>query len=120
VEFADGSSFTAEQMSDETHFANYVRESVLTPQAKIVKGFGPQMNSYQGQVKPEDLADIIAFMKTLSDKYVPPAAAPKPGEAPATPSGGAAPTPPAGDGAPGGAKKPEDEKKQQPPPGGGQ
>jgi hypothetical protein len=78
------------------------------------------MNSYQGQVKPEDLADIIAFMKTLSDKYVPPAAAPKPGEAPATPSGGAAPTPPAGDGAPGGAKKPEDEKKQQPPPGGGQ
>jgi cytochrome c oxidase subunit II len=80
VEFSDGSAYTAEQMGDETFFANYVRESVLTPQAKIVKGFGPQMNSYQGQVKAEDLADIIAFMKTLSDKYVPPAEAPKPGD----------------------------------------
>lgn len=102
VEFMDSSAYTAEQMGDETFFANYVRESVLTPQAKIVKGFGPQMNSYQGQVKAEDLADIIEFMKTLSDKYVPPAALPTPSEGGATDQ-----------------KKKEEQLKPQPPAGGG-
>jgi cytochrome c oxidase subunit 2 len=45
---------------------NYVRESVLQPNAKIVKGFqGGIMPSYAGQLKDDEIASIIEFMKTL-------------------------------------------------------
>src|SRR5213080_865688 len=44
----------------------YVRESILTPQAKIVNGFGPIMPSFQGQVNEEQLLQLVAFVKSLS------------------------------------------------------
>src|SRR5438105_1589455 len=44
----------------------YVRESILTPQAKIVSGFGPIMPSFQGQVNEEQLLQLVAFVKSLS------------------------------------------------------
>jgi cytochrome c oxidase subunit II len=44
---------------------NYVRESILEPQAKIVNGFPPVMPSFKGVVSDEDISGIIAFMKTL-------------------------------------------------------
>lgn len=46
---------------------NYVRESILEPQAKIHKGFGPNsaMNSFAGQLKDDQIESIIAFMKSL-------------------------------------------------------
>jgi cytochrome c oxidase subunit 2 len=64
---------------------NYIRESVYVPAAKIVKGFPPNMVSFQGQVNQEQLDALIAFMKHLSDKGpkpLDPGAAPE-GEAPA-------------------------------------
>ncbi len=87
VEFADGTAYTDEQMSDPTFFANYVRESILTPAAKIVKGYPNQM-TFQ-HVNPEEMDDLIAFMEHISDKAPPPQAKPeaKPGEAkPAEPA----------------------------------
>ena len=42
----------------------YIRESILLPQAKIVKGFGPQMPPFA--MKDADINAIIAFMKTIS------------------------------------------------------
>ena len=40
--------------------------SVLTPQAKIVNGFGPIMPSFQGQVSEDQLLQIVAYIKSLS------------------------------------------------------
>jgi cytochrome c oxidase subunit 2 len=45
---------------------NYVRQSMMEPQAKIVAGFqGVVMPSFQGQVKEEEINDIIEYIKTL-------------------------------------------------------
>jgi len=45
---------------------NYIRESILNPQAKIVQGFGPIMPTFQGQVKEEDLLKLLAYIKSLA------------------------------------------------------
>jgi cytochrome c oxidase subunit 2 len=45
---------------------NYVRESILEPNAKIVKGYQKgQMPSFQGQVSDIEISAIIEFMKGL-------------------------------------------------------
>lgn len=44
---------------------NYIRESILNPGAKLVKGYGPVMPSYQGRVSEEQILDLIAYLKTL-------------------------------------------------------
>ncbi|MEM7589652.1 MAG: cytochrome c oxidase subunit II [Myxococcota bacterium] len=44
---------------------DYIRQSILTPQKQITKGYPPVMPSYQGQVKEKDLAALIAFIKSL-------------------------------------------------------
>lgn len=46
--------------------ANYLRESILNPNAKIRKGFRGIMPSFQGQLSEDELADLIAFHKSLS------------------------------------------------------
>jgi cytochrome c oxidase subunit II len=43
----------------------YIRESIENPQAKLVSGFGPIMPTFQGQVSPEQLIQIMAFIKSL-------------------------------------------------------
>src|SRR6266542_79184 len=43
----------------------YIRESIENPQAKVVSGFGPIMPTFQGQVTPEQLIQIISFIKSL-------------------------------------------------------
>ncbi len=44
---------------------NYITESILRPQAKIVAGFtGAQMPSYQGQLDEKQIAALIEFIKT--------------------------------------------------------
>jgi cytochrome c oxidase subunit 2 len=58
VSLADGSTVTADE--------NYVRESIMTPTAKIVAGYVPLMPTFQGQVSEEQLAQLIAYIKSLS------------------------------------------------------
>jgi cytochrome c oxidase subunit II len=55
----------------------YVRESVLYPKAKIVKGFAGVMPSYQGQLTDDDINSVTAYLKSISDK-APQAASPEP------------------------------------------
>jgi cytochrome c oxidase subunit 2 len=43
----------------------YIRESIENPQAKVVVGFNPIMPTFQGQVTPEQLIQIISFIKSL-------------------------------------------------------
>ena len=44
---------------------NYIRESILTPQAKIAAGFQPIMPTFQGQVSEEDLIKLLAYVRSL-------------------------------------------------------
>ena len=43
----------------------YIRESMMSPQAKIRQGFPPSMPSFEGQLKEAEIAGIIAYIKSL-------------------------------------------------------
>jgi cytochrome c oxidase subunit 2 len=60
---SDGSTVTVDE--------NYVRESILNPSAKIVKGFQNVMPSFQGRLEEKSIRSIIAYLKSLSDKTSP-------------------------------------------------
>jgi len=45
---------------------NYVRESILSPAAKVVSGFKPIMPVFQGLVSEEQLNALVAYIKSLS------------------------------------------------------
>jgi cytochrome c oxidase subunit 2 len=53
----DGSTVTVDE--------NYIRQSILEPQAKIVQGFAPSMPTYQGKLSDRELTAIIEYLKTL-------------------------------------------------------
>lgn len=57
-ELADGSRVLVDE--------NYVRESMLYPQAKVVAGYEPVMPTYQGRLKDEEITAIIEYLKTLA------------------------------------------------------
>ncbi len=44
----------------------YIRESILNPTAKIVKGYQPIMPSFAGQLSDADINQIIAYIQSLS------------------------------------------------------
>lgn len=44
---------------------NFVRESILQPQAVIAQGFEPIMPTFQGLLRPREIDGLIAFLKTL-------------------------------------------------------
>jgi len=44
---------------------NYIRESILEPRAKVVKGFQPVMPTYQGLLKDKQIDALIAYIKSL-------------------------------------------------------
>ncbi|HBB87451.1 MAG TPA: cytochrome c oxidase subunit II [Blastocatellia bacterium] len=74
VDLTNGQSLTADE--------SYVRESIENPQAKIVAGFGPIMPTFQGQVTPEQLIQLMSFIKSLQVTGAPAATAPGPKLAP--------------------------------------
>jgi cytochrome c oxidase subunit 2 len=43
---------------------NYVRESILQPQAKIVEGYQPIMPTFQGVLKEREIQALIEFIKS--------------------------------------------------------
>lgn len=46
----------------------YLRESILTSQAKIVSGFEPLMPTFQGLISEENLVALIEHVKSMSPK----------------------------------------------------
>lgn len=46
---------------------NYIRESILDPQAKVVAGYQPVMPTYQGLLKDRDIDAIVAYIKSLRE-----------------------------------------------------
>jgi len=60
-QFEDGSSVVANE--------DYIRESILAPNAKKVKGFGNvQMNAFGGVLSEEEIRHVIEFIKPLKKK----------------------------------------------------
>jgi cytochrome c oxidase subunit 2 len=57
VKLADGSSVSADE--------NYIRESILNPQARIVAGYQPVMPTFQGILNDRELDALIAYIKSL-------------------------------------------------------
>ena len=44
---------------------NYVRESIMEPEAKVVQGYKPVMPTFKGILSDEEITDLIAFIKSL-------------------------------------------------------
>ena len=59
VQLNDGSTAVADE--------NYLRESILQPNAKMVAGYPPIMPTYQGQLSEEQINELIGYMKTLKE-----------------------------------------------------
>ena len=63
VQLQDGRTVQAEDA--------YLRESILYPDAKIVAGFQSIMPSFKGEVNEEEIAQLIAFIKSLRPGQTP-------------------------------------------------
>ena len=63
VQLADGRTLVADE--------SYIRESILTPNAKIVAGFQPIMPTFQGLVSEEEMLQLVAYVKSLSKTAAP-------------------------------------------------
>ena len=72
---------------------SYIRESILTPNAKIVMGFQPIMPTFQGLVSEEELLQLVAYVKSLSKPAPAPGQAAAPGASSMPPVNRAAPPP---------------------------
>lgn len=59
VGLATGETVIADEM--------YLRESILDPRAKIVEGYQAIMPSFQGQLSEEQVLQLIAYIKSLSE-----------------------------------------------------
>jgi cytochrome c oxidase subunit 2 len=44
---------------------NYVRESILQPNAKVVRGFQPVMPTFQGVLTDRQIDALIAYIRSL-------------------------------------------------------
>jgi cytochrome c oxidase subunit II len=59
-ETAEGTTITADDA--------YIKESILTPNVSVIKGFQPVMTPYAGILDDKKIEAITAWLKTLSDK----------------------------------------------------
>jgi len=57
VELTDGRTVVADE--------NYIRESIMNSQAKVVRGYQGIMPPYQGMISEENLMQLVAYIRTL-------------------------------------------------------
>ncbi|HVM92919.1 MAG TPA: cytochrome c oxidase subunit II [Terriglobales bacterium] len=57
VQLEDGRTVIADE--------NYIRESIMEPGAKVVRGFRPIMPTLQGQISDEELNALVAYVKSI-------------------------------------------------------
>jgi cytochrome c oxidase subunit 2 len=49
---------------------NYIRESILNPEVKIVQGYKNIMPSFQGQLSEEEVTGLIEYIKSQKPETV--------------------------------------------------
>jgi cytochrome c oxidase subunit II len=59
VELADGRTITADE--------DYLRQSILDPGARRIKGYQPIMPTFQGLVSEDQLNSLVAYIKSISE-----------------------------------------------------
>jgi cytochrome c oxidase subunit 2 len=59
IDLADGSRVEADE--------NYMRESILNPQAKVAAGYQSVMPTYQGLLKDREIDALIEYIKSIQD-----------------------------------------------------
>jgi cytochrome c oxidase subunit 2 len=59
VQLSDGRTVKADD--------NYLRESILSPSAKITAGYPPIMPTFKGQISEEQILQLIAYIHSLQD-----------------------------------------------------
>lgn len=59
VELADGKKVNVDE--------NYIRESLMDPNLKIVKNFQPIMPTYKGTLSDDEVNALVAYIKSLSN-----------------------------------------------------
>lgn len=59
-----GSTVTLQSGETITADEAYIRESVLDPAAKIVRGYIPLMPDFQGQINEQQLAQLVAYIRS--------------------------------------------------------
>jgi cytochrome c oxidase subunit 2 len=64
VDLEDGTKVTVNE--------DYLRESILSPQAKVVKGYKPVMPTFQGLVTEDQVLQLIEYIKSTGKKNQPP------------------------------------------------
>src|ERR1700682_3863913 len=57
VHFTSGQTLTADDA--------YIRESILSPAAKVVSGYKPVMPSFQGHLNEEQILDLVAYVRSI-------------------------------------------------------
>jgi cytochrome c oxidase subunit 2 len=71
---------------------DYLRESILNPNAKRVAGYASVMPTFQGQITEEQVVELIAYLKSIANmERKPKGPAPAAAAPAATPQTGAAP-----------------------------
>lgn len=65
VTLTDGSKIPAD---DPDAWDNYIRESIVNPNAKVHNGFAPVMTPFAGVFTEEELGHIVEYIKSLSSK----------------------------------------------------
>ncbi len=60
VVFVDGSTAVADE--------DYIRQCILEPNVKVLKGFKPLMPTFKGMASDEDITAIISFLKSISGR----------------------------------------------------
>jgi cytochrome c oxidase subunit 2 len=63
VQLADGNTITADD--------SYIRESILSPTAKLVAGYQPLMPTFQGQLTEEQILALTTYIKSLQSQPPP-------------------------------------------------
>ena len=63
VTLRDGSTLTADEQ--------YIRESLIDPAAKIVRGYQPIMPTYKGMLDEQQIAQIVAAVRGLANSVPP-------------------------------------------------
>jgi cytochrome c oxidase subunit 2 len=58
VPLSDGTSVAADD--------RYIRDAILSPDARIVAGYAPAMPSFSGVIGEEDLVKLVAFIESLA------------------------------------------------------
>lgn len=61
-----GGTTTLRDGSEHPFDEAYVRESILTPGAKVARGFLPIMPPFQGRLTEAELQSLVAFVRSLA------------------------------------------------------